>query len=237
VVQQVKNLIAVTNEEDSPLAQYAGSVLPVKAGPNETTVACRTYINTVAALWLLARKWSSEWDGTEYQQLISLSEQCAALLNQAETIVHQWMTKLDTCDTLVFIGHGPHVATARQAAMMLGEWPKKPALSFGLGAFRHGPIEIIDQNSGVVIFTAPGTTMASSYQLAHELTDYGANVLMVENGHTHTVSEQGTESGTVNEFLTPILDVIPAQLFAEALARKNHVPPTFRYIQKVVTTI
>ncbi len=237
VAEQVQNLIAVTNEEDSPLARHANGILPVKAGPNETTVACRTYINTVATLWLLARTWSGEWDGTECQQLISLSEQCAAILNQAEGIAQQWLTQLGRCDPLIFIGHGPQMATARQAAMMLGEWPKQPALSFGLGAFRHGPIEIIDQNAGVVIFAAPGVTWASSNQLAQELTTYGARVLLVENGITRTVAEPQTNTLPIHPVLIPILDVLPAQLFAEALARQNQVPPTFRYIQKVVTAI
>jgi hypothetical protein len=40
-----------------------------------------------------------------------------------------------------------------------------------------------------------------------------------------------------NEFLTPMLDVIPAQLYAEALAAELGVPPGFRYLSKVVKQV
>ena len=45
-------------------------------------------------------------------------------------------------ERLVFAGHGPHVSTARQAAMMLAERARVAAIGMGVGALRHGPIEI-----------------------------------------------------------------------------------------------
>jgi fructoselysine-6-P-deglycase FrlB-like protein len=56
---------------------------------------------------------------------------------------------------------------------------------------------------------------------------------MVTNGETRDVSEELDQSD-VDEFLSPILDVVPAQLFVEALARERGVPPGFRYISKVI---
>jgi glutamine---fructose-6-phosphate transaminase (isomerizing) len=237
VVEQTKNLIAVTNEETSPLALHANSVFPIQAGFGESGVACSAYVNTVAALWLMARKWSGIFDNTEFEQLSYIADRVEYLLEQAETSVELWMNKLEKASTLIFIGHGPHSATARHTAMMLGEWPKQPALSYGLGAFRHGPIEIITPDMGVVIFASTGTTDSSAKNLAQELTEIGAKVLLVENGVTHGVWEHPSNIDRVDEFLAPILDVIPGQLFAEALARRLNVPPKFRYIQKVVTAL
>jgi hypothetical protein len=60
---------------------------------------------------------------------------------------------------------------------------------------------------------------------------------LVEQGHTRGIAEPPAAAATPDEFLAPILDVIPAQLFADALARRNNIDATFRYIGKVVTQI
>ena len=121
--------------------------------------------------------------------------------------------------------------------MMINEWVKQPALGMSIGAFRHGPIEITRPGLGVVIFAAPGTTQASAWRLGSELEEAGAQVLLVEAGQTRLVSEKPIERDTANEFLIPILDVIPAQLFTEALARRLGVDTTFRHIAKVITRL
>jgi hypothetical protein len=62
-------------------------------------------------------------------------------------------------------------------------------------------------------------------------------VLVIENGHTRTLDEPPAADTTIDEFLSPIVDIIPAQLFADALARQRPAPPGFRYISKVITRL
>ncbi len=74
--------------------------------------------------------------------------------------------------------------------------------------------------------------------MAAELAGYGARVLIVERGRTRAAGEPaGAAAADTDEFLAPMLDVIPAQLFADALARKLGVGPGFRYIGKVTTQL
>jgi fructoselysine-6-P-deglycase FrlB-like protein len=164
------------------------------------------------------------------------------LLTQPDPIQQRWLDTLDQAETLLFVGHGPHAATARQAAMMVAEWAKLPALHSSVGAFRHGFIEVTRPGLGVVVFVAPGPALASGLALASQLQDYGARVLLVENGRTRLTTEAGaTHLGGarhfVDEFLSPILDIIPAQIYVDALARRLGVVPGFRYISKVVTQL
>jgi hypothetical protein len=62
-------------------------------------------------------------------------------------------------------------------------------------------------------------------------------VLIVEHGRTRSLDEASNTVLGIDEFLAPLLDVIPAQIFADALARKLGVGPGFRYIGKVVTRL
>lgn len=240
-------LIGVTNHLDSPLARGAAVVLPLLAG-EEKTVAAKTYLNSLAVLWLLARHWAGTLDDSAFTALRGAAGRMGGLLAEGPAVADQWLAALEPAQTLVFVGAGPQAVTARQSAMMVMEWLKVPALSFSLGAFRHGPIEIAQPGLGVVVFAAPGPAYASSHRLAQELAGYGAAVLLVENGATRTTGAPGparTAGGPAGEGsadgrdladgLAPLLDVVPVQLFVEALARRRGLAPRFRHIQKVVT--
>jgi glucosamine--fructose-6-phosphate aminotransferase (isomerizing) len=228
-------LVAVTNNLDSPLAQRAQLALPILAGA-ESGVATKTYVNTLATLWLLARHWGGRKSDTG-DTLTRLADTCEELLAGAEAIAARWLDVLGTAETIVFLGHGPHAATARQAAMMLAERARVAAIGTSAGAFRHGPIEFIQPGVGAVVFTNGGSSGESARALAAELRDHGARVLLVEQGRTHDLDDPAGAQSEFDQFLAPILNIIPAQLFADALARKLDVGPGFRYIGKVVTRL
>ena len=120
---------------------------------------------------------------------------------------------------------------------MLGEWAKFAALSASVGAFRHGFIESAGPGMGVVLFAAPGRTQQSTLTLAAELEGYGVRVLVVENGQTRRLSEPARPQLLSDEFLSPLLDIIPVQLFTDALRQQRGISPEFRYIAKVVTQL
>lgn len=211
------SVIGVTNHIDSLLAARAQVTLPVMAGV-ETSVATKTYINTLAVLWQMIRHWQGV--AADFDELRWIADQIERRLEDRDAITSHWLDQFSGVQSLVFLGHGPHAATARQAAMMVNEWAKMPASSVSIGAFRHGFIESSSADLGVVIFTATGRTTPSALALADELHGYGVKVLVCQ--------QEG------DEFLAPFLNVIPAQLFAEAYARQRGVNLGFRYLSKVV---
>lgn len=229
-------LLAVTNDAESVLAQRAQLVLPTLAG-KESGVATKTYLNCLAVLWLLARRWGGALNGAEGAVLEQVAAEIERLVADTDTIAARWLEAFEPAEPLVFAGHGPHVSTARQAAMMLAERARVAAIGMGVGALRHGPIEIAQPDLGAVIFASPGRSSDSAIAVAGELAGYGARVLIVEHGRTRSLNEAPAAVSEIDEFLAPLLDVIPAQIFADALARKLGIGPGFRYIGKVVTRL
>lgn len=229
-------LLAVTNDPQSLLARRAHAVLPLFAG-EEDTVATKTYLNSLATLWLLARHWGGILDGSEGEQLTRVADDCAELLDHAHESLEQWLDTLSACKTLLFVGHGPHAATAQQAAQTVSEWAKVPAHGNSIGAYRHGRIEAAGPELGAVIFAGRGPARVSAVALAAELRAYGASVLLIEDGRVLGESDSRAPASPVDEFLMPILDIIPVQLFAEGLARHLGVAPGFQHIAKVVTRL
>ena len=229
-------IIALTNDEHSPLAQRAHRVLPLYAG-EEQTVASKTYVNTVALLWLLAARWSGAADDRADRALVAAHARIVGLLAQGEALAQRWVRQLGAAKPLIFLGSGAQAVTARQCAMTAMEWLKAPALSASVGAFRHGPLEIVEPGVGAVVFAAPGPAYASTLRLAEELDRYGATVLLVESGQTRALDEPATEDTDFEAALAPLVDVVPVQLFVEALARERGLPGEFRHITKVTTHV
>ncbi len=228
--------VAVTNHLDSPLASAAQFALPL-AVTEENLVATQTYVNSLAVLWLLARGWAGLAPETGLQALDAIADHVQHLLDRSAAVAARWLEALAPQKTVIFTGFGPHAATARQAAQTVAEWVKLPAIGMGAGALRHGFIETVHPGVGVVIFTAPGRSHPAALRLAADLEACGAAVLLVVNGATRWKEQWLSPPPGVDEFLSPMLDVIPAQLYTEALAGYLGVPPGFRYIQKVITDL
>jgi glucosamine--fructose-6-phosphate aminotransferase (isomerizing) len=224
-------LIAITNTLASELGRAAGLTLPLVAGA-ETLIASKTLTNTIALVWLLVRQWGGIADGHELDSLEKVAARVEERLSDPRG-VDRLMQTLDPDGGLMFVGHGPHAATARHASMMLAEWPKLPSQAFGLAAFRHGFIEAVRPGLGVIAL-ASGSQRASVERLADELTEYGARVLLIEAGEVRDVGDAVPASPTGDEFLAPILDIATVQMLAVRLAEERGVEPGFRHISKIV---
>lgn len=231
-----RRLIGITNSAASLLAHKAGQVLPMVAG-DEAWIASKTYVNSLAILWLLAKSWSRQDPAEGLESLLLVADHIARLQQNIVDALAYLEEAFATAHRVVFLGHGPHAVTARQASMTLSEWPKLTSQSYSLGAFRHGFIETVDAHTAVFIVAPPGPTQPSALALAEELTGYGAPVTLIENGVLHAPGQPARPAPCPHELLSPILDIIPIQLFAEASARKRLDQPGFRYISKVVSRL
>jgi glucosamine--fructose-6-phosphate aminotransferase (isomerizing) len=223
-------LIVLTNDPASELGRAAALTLPLCAGA-ETLIASKTLTNTLALVWLLVHQWGGMADTHELETLDVLAERVEERLADPRG-AGRLMEMLDPDRGLMFVGHGPHAATARHASMMLAEWPKVPSQSFGLAAFRHGFIEAVRPDVGVIAFSS-GSQRASVERLAGELTEYGARVMLMEAGKVRDVGEE-RQPADLPDFLIPILDIITLQHLAVRLAEDRGVEPGFRFISKVV---
>jgi glucosamine--fructose-6-phosphate aminotransferase (isomerizing) len=228
------HISALTNDDHSPLARRAQAVLPLLAG-DELTVATKTFSNSLALLWLLTQRWTQAAGTPDFDALQRVADQLAQMLDEAPGLAERWLERLAGAQAFVMIGAGAQAITARHAAMVVMEWLKVPAVNASLGTFRHGPIEIAQPGLGVVVFAAPGPAYTSTCQLARELEDYGASVVLVEQGRTRRAADAMNGLEPLDDLLAPILDLLPLQIFVEALARERGVEPGFRHIEKVVT--
>ena len=94
-----------------------------------------------------------------------------------------------------------------------------PASSLTTGGFRHGSQEMIWPGTRVALWIDPALQRDEDLQLAADLRVAGARVLLIGQGLPDDSGDLVLHLPPVPVGWQPLVDVIPAQLLAERLAR------------------
>jgi glucosamine--fructose-6-phosphate aminotransferase (isomerizing) len=212
--------IAVTNDAESELARAAELTLPLHAGEERAVAASKTLVNTFAALALLAG--CAAGRGSEVAAAMQeVAETMRAALPGLEAAVAPLATTFAFVGRMYVVGRGIELGTAREIALKLTETCRIAAESVTSTDLSHGPIAAVD-----AMF--PIWTIASRDECLPALV--AAAELARKAGATLVVSGSAADEVAGAEFrlpvpeaplpvLSPLLSVVPGQLFADALSR------------------
>ena len=233
--QQGALTLAITNFEDSPLAQTARYHLPLLAERELSVAATKTYTAQLTVIAML----TSALAGSQAMQneLKSLPRLAAQALSLCEDIA-DWVERYRYCDRLVALGRGFNYATACEIALKVKELTYIASEAYSEANFRHGPIAAINRGHPVVLVSPHGKNLAGMVDMCGRLEELGAESLIISNNSD--LLGQGTQAMTIPstpEWLSPILAVMPGQVFAmrQALARGYEVDKP-RGLSKVTIT-
>ena len=230
--------IAITNDGSSPLAQAAAEVVELHAGPELATAATKTYTAQLlaAALLSLALTPASK---QERRDLAAVPDQMEAALGAsaaASTIAagHSQLTRA------VVLGRGYDYATAREWALKLQELAHVLAQPYSAADFEHGPLALIEPDFSVLAVAPAGLLSDVQSALLRRLHEsHGARLLLISHeGEGLGPDEQLPMPAGVAGWLSPLVSIIPGQLYAYHLTRvKGLDTEQPRSISKVTSTI
>jgi len=211
--------IAVTNDPRSALADAAEAVLPLAAGPERAIAATKTYLNQVAALALLAA--CSAGRGREMvRNLRVIAEQVDALVPAIQPRIGTLAQAFAYVGRMFVIGRGVEFATARELALKLLETCRVAADSLTATDLAHGPVAALDPLFPVWAIASADEALPAVLDAAARASEMGAT--LVASG---TAAEQVSNADHVvpvplppSPLLSPLLSIVPGQLFAHALA-------------------
>lgn len=228
--------LAVTNEPSSPLSRTSDHTLPLLAGAEKAVAATKTYTTELFALAMLsaalednAERWAAlervpGWVDEVIAKNSDLTSQAAEFLG---------------AEKLVVIGRGFNYSTAFEIALKLKETSYFVAEPYSVADLLHGPVAMIDQGFPVVLVAPSGKTQADVPALLKLLEERGARVLALSDvPEVLARAKARIELPTgVPEWLSPIVTVVPGQLFAGALAiAAGQNPDQPRGLSKVTMT-
>ena len=212
--------IAVTNEPDSELARAAEATLPLAAGSENAVAASKTYMNQVAALVLLSG--AAAGRGAEVVEGISrVAELMTEALPGFENTVNAVANAFAYVGRMYVIGRGIEFATAREIALKLTETCRVAAEPLTSTDLAHGPIAAVDPLFPVWTIASRDETLRTVVEAAKRARAAGAT--LVASGNAQAEIEGATYRLPVPEapmpLLSPLLSVVPGQVFAGALAQ------------------
>jgi glucosamine--fructose-6-phosphate aminotransferase (isomerizing) len=127
-----------------------------------------------------------------------------------------------------FVGGGPNAATAYEAALKMNEASYATTVGYGCEQFLHGPWAAVAPQDLVVVIAPPGRSRERGVAAARAARAAGAAVLALAAEDDRELAGLATETIALPptpEMLSPILAVVPLQLFTYHLALARGVNP------------
>jgi glucosamine--fructose-6-phosphate aminotransferase (isomerizing) len=218
--------VAVTNDASSDLASAAEAVLPLGAGPEHAVAATKTYVNSLAALALLAAHVAGE--GARYaDELRALAGQMETMIADVERRIPELALPFAFVGRMFVVGRGVELATAREIALKLLETCRIAAEPLTATDLAHGPVAALDPFFPVWAIASHDETLPAVLEAAARVRETGAT--LVASG---TAADRIADPDYLlpvpsprSSLLAPLLSVIPGQLFAWAVARAKRLDP------------
>jgi glucosamine--fructose-6-phosphate aminotransferase (isomerizing) len=205
--------IGLTNTADSPLAREATATVLTRAG-EEATVSCKTYVAAQMALaWLGEVLAGGNRDATR----AALGETIAA----TATYLASWRShvrwlggQLPGVRAVYYTGRGPSLAAACSAGLITKESTHRPSEGMSSAAFRHGPMEMLDEAVFLLAFAGAACTRALNEALVADVRAAGARAFLAAEDAT----QPALRLPAVPEVARPVVELLPVEMITLALA-------------------
>ncbi len=238
-------IVAVTNTVGSAITREANAVMFLQAGPEIAVAASKTFVTQVTTLIVLAAAIAKARGslGLEHelelgQALRALPEAAARTLELAAGVpdlAHRYLGARG----FMFIGRGYTLPGALEGALKLKEVSYIHAEGYAAGELKHGPISLLDAECPLVAVATKSRVYDKLMSNVMEGRARDARVIAVATEGDQGISRFADDVLWVpetHEALSPVLAVIPLQLFAyhTAVARGTDVDQP-RNLAKSVT--
>lgn len=229
--------IAISNVLDSTIAREADGVLHTNAGPEISIASTKAFTAQMALLYIFSvylgqvrEAFSKEEERGCLRELLDLPAKVETVLQSAGDC-EQLAEKYGSAQDFLYLGRAIHYPIAMDGALKLKEVSYIHAEGYPTGEAKHGPNALIDENLPVVIIATCDREDAGSV-LRYEKTLANIRGFKQQSGRVIAIATQGDEQlrqladqtifvPTASELLSPILEIIPLQLFAYHMAVKR----------------
>jgi len=212
-------LLAITNNENSPLALLSDQHIPIMAGPEDAIPATKSYIGELMASHLLVSDWKGEIPVTS--DLIQKSQD--AVFDDSYL---SFADEIDISHPLYVLGRGYSYPNAKEFALKLQETCHIPVQGSSSSDFMHGPIASLNSKSQV-IFMSPGGIPGNAFgEAPNRIRSIVEQIFWIGNGANPIHDDILLNTPCMdNEIDSSICDAIIFQKITHRLALSNHLNP------------
>jgi glucosamine--fructose-6-phosphate aminotransferase (isomerizing) len=218
--------IGLVNVVGSTIAREVDGGIYLHAGPEVGVASTKAFTSQVAALALVALRFArlrnlSILQGREFiQQLQQLPAHIQTILDKASEI-EALAERFVRAPNALFLGRGVNFPAALEGALKLKEISYIHAEGYPAAEMKHGPIALIDEMMPVVFLAPRDAVYQKVLSNMEEVRARGGKVIAIVNkcdAEVERLANACVEIPVTHELLSPILTIIPLQLFAYYVA-------------------
>lgn len=221
-------ILAITNVVGSSVAREAEDLILTLAGPEIAVASTKAYTTQLLSVSLFAiylaqhRGTISDNDRLALvQALQNMPNQIEKVLN-TETKIKDFADDFKGCEDIFFIGRGLDYAVSQEGALKLKEISYIHAEAYAAGELKHGTLALIIEGVPVFALVTQGDLYDKMISNIKEVKARDATVVAVANAgdnETGKSVDYVLHIPLTHSMLTPILSVVPLQLFAYYAAK------------------
>lgn len=229
--------VAISNVAGTTIAREADGVIYTLAGPEISIASTKAFTAQMAALFLFALHLAQARETLPkdrlahyVRELLDLSGKLKSLLSCASHC-EQIADEFHKFDDFLFLGRAIHYPVAMDGALKLKEVSYVHAEGYPTGETKHGPNALIDENLPVVIIATrdvkdPGSVLRYEKSLGNikGFKKQSSRVIALASEGDAQVPKLADHTVFIPdapELLSPILEIVPLQLFAYYMAVKR----------------
>ena len=227
---------AISNFVNSPLAEQADHLVGLGAGEERSIAATKTYTAQLFAIGLLSAHLADD------SESIATLEKAPDLIRQTLTLnsdIERLAERYRYVRNCVVVGRGFNYSTAFEIALKLKELTYTLAEPYSSADFLHGPVSLVEPAFPVIVVAPSGVLTPELETFLRQLRSLDAELLCVSN--VDSLLQLGRTQfpfPPVPEWLSPLLAIVPGQLFALFLAAaRDFDPDRPRGLRKVTETL
>jgi glucosamine--fructose-6-phosphate aminotransferase (isomerizing) len=227
-------IIAITNVVGSTLAREADMVMYTWAGPEIAVASTKAFTTQLACLYLIALQFgvlrgviSGDQLAAYITALEKIPEQADQVLAGKENI-QRFASMRFNKSKVFFMGRLFDYAVSLESALKLKEISYTHSEAFAAGELKHGPIALVDDSTLVVALCTQTALFDKMDSNIKEVKARGASTAVITYDDVDFFDATADEIFRIPhapDSFTPILSVIPCQLYAYYCAVQRGLDP------------
>jgi len=241
VLETAKNqgavTVAITNDEESPLAKIAKYHLFCNTGHEASVAATKTFTAQMYLLALLAAYWSANAELLDV--LRKLPQSLKTATDSISADIGQNVERFRYMNEGFVLARGLCYPVALEMALKIQETCYIKMQGYAVSDFYHGPLAQVNPDVPVILLAPEGEAFEDSEAMIDRITSMGTQVMVVTDDKA--LSQKYENSVLLpaqgSEVASAFLFTVFAQCFAESLSvSKGLNPDSPRALKKVTIT-
>lgn len=220
-------IVSIVNAVGSMAARVSDGVIYMQAGPEIGVASTKAFTTSLVDLYLLGMYLGQKRGRLDRERSLALAQDLAELPNlmgsvlanghEYEALAQLYYEKAD----FLYLGRGINYPIALEGALKLKEISYIHAEGYPAGEMKHGPIALIDDHMPVMIIAIRDRVYEKIMGNVEEVKARNGIVLALGtqgDAHLAEKADHVIYVPPLPELLSPVVTVIPLQLFAYHMA-------------------